>query len=539
MTKTFKSLLWMMLISFNVIAQTAPFEVYIEPLNISGLAGLQAFAWGQHNGKILAIGGRKDGLHERQPFAAFDVPGHNTNLIVIDPVAMQSWSAPLASLPTAMQEQLSSTNMQFYQEGDYLYVAGGYGYSATSADHITYPNLTAIKVPDVINAVINANAFTSYFRQITDTMFALTGGYFNKIYNTFYLTGGQKFIGRYNPMGPNNGPGFIQVYSNAIRKFVINDNGINLTISHLPSIIDTNNLHRRDYNVAPQIMPNGQEGLTAFSGVFQKNVDLPFLNCVNIDSNGYNVNNAFSQYYNHYHCAHIPLFSASANEMHTVFFGGIAQYHDSVGILVQDNNVPFVKTIARVTRTSTGVMSEYKLPVEMPAYLGAGSEFIPIESLPHYANEVIKLDDLIADTTLAGYIYGGINSTAPNIFFTNNGTQSTASSQLFKVFIIKKSTVGFDQLNVQSTGSLKMMVSPNPNDGDFTINYSLKSNTDVKITIHTQEGKLKEVITLKNQSSGDHQYVKSMDNKYQTSAYIITLETAHEKVTQKMMLNID
>ena len=46
------------------------------------------------------------------------------------------------------------------------------------------------------------------------------------------------------------------------------------------------------------------------------------------------------------------------------FFGGIAQYYDSLGILVQDNNVPFVKTIARVTRDASGTMAEYKLPIE-------------------------------------------------------------------------------------------------------------------------------------------------------------------------------
>ena len=56
-------------------AQTAPFHIAIEPMNISGLGGLQAYAWGQHNGKWLIIGGRLDGLHRRQPFAAFDVAG--------------------------------------------------------------------------------------------------------------------------------------------------------------------------------------------------------------------------------------------------------------------------------------------------------------------------------------------------------------------------------------------------------------------------------------------------------------------------------
>ncbi len=523
-------------LTLNSNAQQAPFQITIEPINISGLVGCQAFAWGQHNGKWLIIGGRLDGLHARQPFAAFDLAGNNNQLIVIDPVAQQKWSAPLSSLPIGLQEQLSSTNMEFFQQGDYLYLAGGYGYSNTSANHITFPNLTAVKVSDVINAVINGTSFASNFRQLTDTMFAVTGGYLNKINNTFYLTGGQKFIGRYNPMGPTHGPGFFQEYTNAIKKFTISDNGVTLSITRLPTIIDAINLHRRDYNVVPQIMPNQQEGLTAYSGVFQASVDLPFLNCVNIDSAGYTVNNAFSQYYNHYHCAHIPLYSAINNEMHTVFFGGMAQYYDSLGMLVQDNNVPFVKTIARVTRDASGTMAEYKLPIEMPSLLGAASEFIPAEGLPQFNNEVLKLDDFSNDTTLLGYIYGGIHSTAANIFFVNTGTQSSASSQIFKVYLIKNATLGMHELNTQSIGTLQMQVYPNPNSGSFTIKFSLKKSLEVKISVRDASGRQIENTTLTNLSAGENIYSKKIANIIPCGVYYITLETAYEKATQKIII---
>lgn len=144
--------------------------------------------------------------------------------------------------------------------------------------------------------------------------------------------------------------------------------------------------------------------------------------------------------------------------MHNVFFGGIAQYYDSLGILVQNNNVPFVKTIARVTRNSMGTMTEYKLPIEMPSLLGAGAEFIPITGVPHFNNEVLKLDDFTSDSTLVGYIFGGISSTAANVFFSNTGTQSSASSQLFKVYVLKELPVGIHELNKQSIGTLKVQV---------------------------------------------------------------------------------
>ncbi len=520
----------------QLFSQTAPFQISLQTFSINGLGGIQSYAWGQHNGKWLIVGGRLDGLHRRQPFAAFDLAGHNTQLIVVDPATQQKWSAPLTSLPQSMQEQFSSTNMEFHQQGDYLYLLGGYGYSASSLDHITFPNLSAIKVPDVINAIINANAFNSFCRQITDTMFAVTGGVLNKINNTYYLTGGQKFMGRYNPQGPTHGPGFVQHYTNAIRKFKINDNGVSLSVTHLPSTIDAMNLHRRDYNVVPQILPTGEQGITAFSGVFQATVDLPYLNCVNIDSAGYSANNAFAQYYNHYHCARIPLYSAAANEMHTVFFGGIAQYYDSLGTLVQDNNVPFVKTIARVTRDANGIMSEYKLPIEMPALLGAGSEFIPVDGLSHYGNDVFKLDDFTADTTLLGYVFGGISSSAANVFFSNAGTPSIASGQIFKIYLIKSSLVGLDELNVQSRGTLHLQVSPNPNNGEFLIRFNAKNTQPLTLSIFNAKGEIIDKSILKSINIGENDIKKKIPGLLTGGVYFITLESPYEKASQKIIL---
>ena len=498
--------LFIIFLAFAAKAQETPFDIQLTPIQVEGVGGLQAFAFGQHEGKWLVIGGRLDGLHRRQPFASFDIAGHNTQLIVVDPAGNQSWKASLDVLPASIKEQLSATNMEFYQEGDFLYLIGGYGYSATAGDHITYPNLTAIDIPNTIQAIQNDLSITPYIRQIKDDKMAVTGGYLLKIYDTFYLVGGQKFIGRYNPMGPNNGPGFIQEYTNAIRKFTVEDDGNTLKVTHQPEIYDRAQLHRRDYNVAPQILPDGREGLTAFSGVFQENVDLPFLTCVNIDSDGYAVQPGFNQYYNHYHCAHIPIYSAKDNEMHTLFFGGIAQYFDENGTLTRDDNVPFVNTIARVTRSSDGNMAEYKLPVTMPALLGAGSEFIELAGVPTYENGVLKLDELDQDTTMIGYIYGGISSSAPNIFFTNTGTQSSASSQIFQVNLIKNSATSVHDVNVQSKNGLGMVIYPNPSDEFIHLSFDLPVSSDVTLTIFDINGTLLKTYDWGQLSSGPHHY---------------------------------
>jgi hypothetical protein len=533
MIKIIASWIAVLLLSTSAFSQTTPFTIQIEPMNISGLGGLQAFAVGQHNGKWLIIGGRLDGLHRRQPFAAFDVAGNNNQLIVVDPVAQQKWSASISSLSVPLQEHLSSTNMEFHQEGDYLYLIGGYGYNASSASKKTFGNLTAVTVSGLINAIVAGNSVTSYFRQISDMQFAVTGGQLEKINDTFYLVGGNKFDGNYNP---NGNPSYTQVYTDAIRKFNLIDDGTTITITHLPTITDADQLHRRDFNAVPQILPNGTEGITAFSGVFQRTADLPFLNSVTIDTNGYEVNNTFQQYYNHYHCAVVPLYSAAKNEMHNIFFGGIAQYYDNNGTLVQDNNVPFVKTIARVTRNSAGTMAEFKLPIEMPTLLGAGAEFISVSTIPQYNNGVFKLDDFSADRTLVGYIYGGISSTAANVFFTNNGDQSSASSQIFKVFVNKSSGLAVDNLNEQSVGTLKMQVFPIPNDGNFEVKFNLKKAEDTKITIRGIDGKIIENSVLTNLKSGENTFQRKFKSAETSGTYLITLETLTEKATQKIMI---
>jgi hypothetical protein len=517
-----------------VASQTEQYQVLLEPVTISGLTGMQSYAFGQHDGKWLIIGGRLDGLHRRQPFASFAESGNNKQLIVIDPVSLKKWSAPLTSLSIDLQEQLSSTNMQFHQQGNYLYITGGYGYSTTLDDQTTYGKLTAIDVSNTINAIINAASFTSYFRQISDTNFAVTGGHLKKINDTYYLVGGQKFTGRYNPMGPDHGPGFVQQYTDQVRKFTITDDGVNISINNYQTITDALAFHRRDYNVVPQILPNGKEGLTLFSGVFQTIANIPFLNSVTINEDGYKINQNFAQYFNHYHCAVLPMYSNTDNEMHNIFFGGISQYYDSAGVMVQNSDVPFVKTIANVIRNNTSKLAEYKLPLEMPSLSGAGAEFIPLPSIPHYANDVIKLDSIVEDKTLVGHIYGGISSTAANVFWVNTGKESKASRQLFKVYLIRNSTSTPGKLNIQSTNGLQMQVYPNTNETTLSIQFYLTKNLPVSVEIKDDNGKMILSENLERVSLGENTVNKVIKSLKAGRTYWVTLKAGNINATQKI-----
>ena len=106
----------------SISQTTFDYDVVLTPVSVSGLPGLHSYAFAQHNGKWLIIGGRKDGVHARQPFNAFPGAQNNTDMYVVDIATQQSWSASLNSLPTGIKEQLQSTNMNFYQDGDALFI---------------------------------------------------------------------------------------------------------------------------------------------------------------------------------------------------------------------------------------------------------------------------------------------------------------------------------------------------------------------------------------------------------------------------------
>nr|WP_321230116.1 T9SS type A sorting domain-containing protein [uncultured Psychroserpens sp.] len=479
-----------LLISNRVLSQDQ-FTVQIEPLIIINAPNIHSFSWGKTtDGKWVVLGGRIDGLHQRQPFAAFQENDNNKSVYVIDPVANQTWSTSINVLQASLFEQLQSTNQEFYQRGNMLYIIGGYGFSTSENDHITYDKLTAVDIDGLANAVINNTSIISFFRQISNTNLAVTGGHLGFLNDVFYLCGGQYFEGRYNPMGPNNGPGFIQNYTDEIRTFDINDDGTNLSIVNYSAQNDSNNLHRRDYNMAPQIFPDGTSGFTMFSGVFQHTANLPWLNTVDVTASGYTVNNTFNQYLSQYHSAKTPIYDTSNNVMHTIFFGGISQYKlDTNDNLIQDDNIPFVKTISKVSRYSDGSMVESSLNIEMPTFLGSGAEFIPLNNNSNYlTNEIVDINNLQEGVTQVGYIFGGIESTQENIFFINNGTQSSASNLAFKVFI-NKSTLSVNEVELSPNNIYNLKVFPNPSQGVFLIEIFIPNTEKNSLEIFDLLGK--------------------------------------------------
>jgi hypothetical protein len=495
------------------------YHITVEPTSISGLDGLHSYALGQHDGKSLFIGGRRDGVHARQPFNAFPESENNTTIYVVDFETQEVWTASILSLPTGLKEQLQSTNMEFFQDGSTLFFLGGYGFSNSVGDHITFPNLTSIDIPGLIDDVISGSDISSNFEQISSDNFAVTGGNMGKIGDEFLLVGGHRFDGRYNPM---NHPTFTQEYSNQIRKFKL-DTSNGLSFSEYSSVTDEINLHRRDYDLVPQIFPDGSFGYTIFSGVFQINLDLPFLYPVDIYSDGHVPVSNFNQMLSHYHSANIPLYDNSTQAMHTLFFGGMSQYYfDNNGTLVQDDYVPFVKTISRVSRNADNGLEEVAFSNKMPTYVGAGAEFILNEDLPILEEGIINLNELQGDSVLLGYIFGGIESPALNPFTFNNTEVTFASNTIFKIYLvadevsaITNTVVGYHSFDIESI--------PNPTeDTVIHLKMNLPEPGNIDILLANIEGKLILNETIENIGEGENLLELPVPDN-QTGLYFLTV----------------
>ncbi len=411
---------------------TFPYRLALEEVSIPGLPGLHSFAFAQADGKWLIVGGRRDGLHARQPFNAFPAAQNNNQLYVLDIGSNQLWSASLSGLPAAVQEQLQSTNMNFHQLGDTLYITGGYAYSPSATDHITFPRLTTLIVSQTINAIQQAQPIVPFVQSLTDNQFALTGGQLSALGNTFYQVGGHRFDGRYNPMG---NPTYTQTYSEQIRRFTISNSPGALSVLHSQPITDAIHLHRRDFNLLPMIYPGDSTGFMISAGVFQPAADLPYLYPVDIRPEGIMPRTGFNQYLSQYHSAHSSLYRQG--EMHHLFWGGMSQYQYVNGLLVEDQQVPFVKTISRLTRRIDGTLEEFLLPDEMPGLRGASAEFIPDHSLAYDEMEILHLDSITTDSIRIGHILGGLLSPLANPFSSNQTGQTNAVATIYAVWLIR------------------------------------------------------------------------------------------------------
>ena len=407
---------------------------------------LQSFAAGTYDGKWVMLAGRTNGMHGFGQSGSQNFPpaAQNKEVWVIDPVTKQSWRRSLATdagIGSLQLAHLSSTNTQFAQVGERLYVTGGYASGPQGFQ--TYNFLSSIDLPKLTDWVINGTgSAAAAIRSINDEAFRVTGGAMYPMNGRMHLVFGQNFTGGY--------PGGSGVYTQQVRSFDIIDDGTNLSIANYGATAPDPSYRRRDLNVYPVLHRNTNGsldiGVEALSGVFTlSNGAWTVPVYVNDDGQASMRDpaspDAFKQAMNNYHSAKLGLYSEQADSMHEVLFGGITlhYYDERLTSFVRDDGLPFTNQITQVNKDSAGNHTQ-DLIGEFPVLLdqqgnrmrfGAGAEFFHADGIPMYDNGVINLDALTGPTVL-GYIYGGIFANAPHTQGVT-GAVSGASNEIFEV----------------------------------------------------------------------------------------------------------
>ncbi len=462
------------------------YNTYLEKTNWPRHPKIHSGVIVPYGEKWVIIGGRSNGLHGYQTPSAFPADGIQDSIFVANPVDLSVKSVSISSIiDVNIREQLSSSNMLFYKDGNQLYIAGGYGYTASNDDFITFPYLSLVNMDCLVNAVENGTDLNACMQQVYDENMAVAGAHMKKMGDYLYLFFGHRFDGRY---AITNTGVFTQTYTNAIRKFKVTYNPMPL-ITDFSEQVDTVNFHRRDYNLVEQVYADGSTGYSSYSGVFQYGVDLPFENITDIKSDGTTQPvPGFEQKLSHYHSAVIPAFDSTNNMMLTFFYGGMSRYKFDPQLgLVEDTLVPFVKTISLVKRMSNGAITEEPCNNIMPGFEGTNAEFIALPGVPmHNGTHVIRADKFLQLVNVpyhAGYMVGGINSEDENVFLQNG--VSDGSNAVYKVWLIKE-----EWGNEEVKTPYRFSVFPNPGYGEFTVQVSGTLSSDAELIIYDAHGRV-------------------------------------------------
>ena len=423
---------------------------------------LQSFASGIYDDQWVLIAGRTNGLHgfSDDGLANFPPKYQNTDVWVIDPVSKETWSRSLkdasSGLSSSEIDSLSSTNTESYQDGNTLFVVGGYVY--TNKNFTTYNALTAIDLPTLVdwvkgtaetlhpNTILQVAGEESSDNSYDGGFFQVTGGGLEKTGDRYQLIFGQNFEGPYA-----HGSASSQVYTSQVRSFDIDYNFAAETLSYSDTYVapaggDPSRFRRRDLNVFPILSPDDQGGTTkstvALAGVFYNGAGV-WTVPAEIGSDGIPTTenpttepDVFKQAMNQYESGKIGLYSESSGEMTQVLLGGISAntFDPATEQLTHDENNGFHRQITAVLRDASGSYQEQYITEFPDVYdgngkllnFGANAKFFPAHDVPLLTDDIIDLDSLTTETVV-GYMFGGIAADQPNFGHT------VASSMIFEV----------------------------------------------------------------------------------------------------------
>nr|WP_321233559.1 hypothetical protein [uncultured Psychroserpens sp.] len=478
------------------------YTLSVEEANLKNAPSLQSFVHGVDGDDWLLFAGRTNsidslngGLHNLNANYAntsFTPPSYNDNIFVYNAKSDKRYALSLPTFKLMLQQGFpknyaayegfesvfKNSNALVKQNGEYLYVIGGYGpkdFAFPKNGYETYNQVAKIHVKSLIHLVkkeyekVNAEKFLSFGR---DSSLISTGGELQVMgpvsSPTFYLAGGHNF-------------GSGQKYVDAVYPFTLTDSVHKLTINIQTAISDVidptlpiadnlSTFRRRDGPIAPTIYKspvnnNINQGLAFYTGVFMPGADSnlqAWNNAVyvhpsfaNKDGKLFTIDTDYNQNnYNVYSCPNFVVYDSKTDVSHTFLIGGIGD-----GEFAKSGNLSgFTNTAVRIEtniskyplRSSHHLIKSNHLfnqsDDNSPPYYGAEAILFVNSDMPLYKivsktstteTEILDMASFKGSDVSIGYIFGGIEA-----FQSNPGTYgktfSKASNKVWKVVLKKK-----------------------------------------------------------------------------------------------------
>lgn len=472
-----------------------PYSIALEGFSINGFPGLHSAVVAGAPEKLLMIGGRRNGLHgfpgDRGPQGGPSFPKTEANdtIYALDLKNRKLLgTAQVNSLPPKVASQFKATNMEYQLLNGWLYIVGGYGPDPKTGTLRALGYVTVVNFEALAGAVINNQPLVAAFASANIIQFdhpalAITGGDLDLLPDAsgatdFVLAFGQQYDGEYTLGGSQAN----QNYSDGVRviQFTYPANSAKPSavkfLTSVPSPPGTqmdpeSQYHRRDFTMKASLDASGKRLLVVYGGVFKGGRFEGFLNPLVIGSGSNTVtvtpNTSTTQLLSQYDTAAIQLFDnrSGSGTIYTTFFGGISQYYwdsaanslkrDTMDLSKGIDGLPFINSISTLkmpTGNDTGIQYLHTGQAFPPAssvptcsnapanYGGSESKFVVGSGVPTATDGVLQLS-AINNTSVVGYVVGGIASTAPypasatcasNMFYqvTLNPTQPTNTVQL-------------------------------------------------------------------------------------------------------------
>lgn len=416
------------------------------------LPELQSFVLATSGDTWLMLAGRTNGMHDFADYTEESFPHQdfNTNIYVCDATACKTM--PVSVLPMPYQSMFRATNLQHYQDGNYLYITGGYGENLNPTNNIledwdTYNFMARIDVSGMIAAVNsgNRNAIIESVIFGEDDAVEATGGELFKMGEYFYLTGGHKFNGVFSYKSKGSST---QFYLDAVHRFKLSESNGKLVVNDFSKITDglsdsLTQFRRRDLPVTTGLhLKNGllEPSVIMFSGVFtsSQNIipglksDAAFTNPIHIFNDGtYKLDQSYIQTTNIYAAANFTVYDDNTKTLHSTILGGIGEKNGGHG---------FTNKVLTINTPLNGGVTTETQQDSIPSnhMFGAESNIILSDA------KKIAIGDGVFDITnmnageimQIGTFYGGIESDVLNPGGFGSGL-SKASNKLWNISIKK------------------------------------------------------------------------------------------------------